>query len=84
MHRADLLEKTLMVERLKAKGERAAEDEMVDSIINSMDMNFEKTLGDSEGQEILACCSSWGRRVRHDLASEQQQQQRDYMTQPNK
>ena len=23
---------------------------------------FEKTLGDSEGQESLACCSPWGRK----------------------
>ena len=23
---------------------------------------FEQTLGDSEGQENLACCSSWGRK----------------------
>ena len=60
MHRADLLEKTLMVGRLKAKGERAAEDEMVDSIINSMDMNFEQTLGDSGGQRSLVCHSLWG------------------------
>ena len=30
--------------------------------------------GDSEGQGILACCSPWGRRVGHDLATEQQQQ----------
>ena len=29
--------------------------------------------GDSEGQGILACCSPWGRRVGHDLATEQQQ-----------
>ena len=44
---------------------------------------FEQTLGDSEGQESLACCSPWGHRVRHDLAREKQQQG-DYMTQPNK
>ena len=35
---------------------RATEDEMVDGITNSM----EKTLGDSEGQGSLACCSPWG------------------------
>ena len=34
---------------------------------------FEQTLGDSEGQGRLACCSPCGRRVRHDLATEQQQ-----------
>ena len=34
----------------------------------------EQTLGDGEGQESLVCCSPWGCRVRHDLATEQQQQ----------
>ena len=36
-------------------------------------LEFEQTLGDSEGQESLACCSPWGRRVGHDWAIEQQQ-----------
>ena len=27
---------------------------------------FEQTLGDSEGQGSLACCSPWGHRVRYD------------------
>ena len=31
---------------------------------------FEQTPGDGEGQGCLACCSSWGRRVRHDWATE--------------
>jgi len=35
---------------------------------------FEQTQGDSEGQESLACYSPWGCRVRHNLATEQQQQ----------
>ena len=39
---------------------------------------FEQTQGDGEGQESLACCSLWGRRVIHNLASEQQQQQQQY------
>ena len=34
---------------------------------------FEQILGDKEGQGSLACCSSWGHRVRQDLAMEQQQ-----------
>ena len=34
---------------------------------------FEQILGDRERQGSLAWCSSWGRRVRHDLATEQQQ-----------
>ena len=33
---------------------------------------FEQALGDGEGQGSLACCSSWGRRVGHDLLTEQQ------------
>ena len=32
---------------------------------------FEQTLGDSEGQQNLTCCSPWGHRIGHDLATEQ-------------
>ena len=35
---------------------------------------FEHTLGDSDGPESLACCSSWDCRVQHNLETEQQQQ----------
>ena len=35
---------------------------------------FEQTQGDGKGQGSLACCSPWGRRVRHDLVTEQQWQ----------
>jgi len=31
---------------------------------------FEQTLGDSEGQGNLVCCSLWGCKVRHNLAME--------------
>ena len=34
---------------------------------------FEQTLGDSERQGSLTCCSPWGRIVGHNLATEQQQ-----------
>ena len=34
----------------------------LDSITDSMDMNFGQTLEDSEGQGGLACCSPWGRK----------------------
>ena len=34
---------------------------------------FEQTLGDSEGQGSLVCCSSWGYRVRHDLVTKQRE-----------
>ena len=36
---------------------------------------FEQILGDDEGQGSLACCSPWGsQKVRHALATEQEQQ----------
>ena len=35
-------------------------------------------LGDGNGQGSLVYCSPWSHRVRHDLATEQQQQQHFY------
>ena len=36
---------------------------------------FEQSLGNSEQQPSLVCCSTWGsQRLRHDCATEQQQQ----------
>ena len=32
---------------------------------------FKQTLGDSEGQGSLACCSPWGRKESDNLATEQ-------------
>ena len=37
-----------------------AEDEMVEWHHRLDGHEFEQTLGDSEGQGSLACCSSWG------------------------
>ena len=34
---------------------------------------FEQTLGDGDGQGNLVCCSPWGGRVGHNLATEQRQ-----------
>ena len=31
----------------------------MDEFSDSVGIEFEETLGDSEGQESLACCSSW-------------------------
>jgi len=52
---------------------RATEDKMVgwDHWLNGDE--FEQTPGDGEVQGSLACCSPWGHRVRHDLATEQQE-----------
>ena len=48
------------------------EDEMVGWYHQIDGHKFEQAPGDSEGQGSLACCSPWGRKVRHDLATEQQ------------
>ena len=57
MQRADSFEKTLMLERLKAKGEGAAEDEMVGWHHRRNAHEFEQTQEDSRGQGRLAGCS---------------------------
>ena len=43
----------------------ATEDEMVGWHHGLNEHEFEQTPGDGEGQESLARCSSWGRRVGH-------------------
>ena len=48
-----------------------SEDEVVRQRNRFSGHEFEQTLGDSEGQGSLVCCSPWGRRVRYDLATEQ-------------
>ena len=48
------------------------EDEMVRQHHRLNGDEFEQTPGETEGQRSLASCSSWGRRVRHDLVTEQQ------------
>ena len=50
------------------------EDEMVGWHHQLNGCEFEQTLGGSEGEGSLACCSSWGLRVGYDLATKQQQQ----------
>ena len=49
------------------------EDEMVGWHHQINGHNFEQTLGGSEGQGSLVCCSPWGCRVGHDWVTEQQQ-----------
>ena len=49
------------------------EDEMVGWHHHQLSENeLEQALGDSEGQESLVCCRSWGHRVGHDLTDQQQ------------
>ena len=45
----------------------------LDGITDLMDMS-EQTPGNSEGQGSLVLCSLWGCKVRHNFATEQQQQ----------
>ena len=49
------------------------EDEMVGWHHQLDGHEFEQTLGDSEGQGSLVCCSPVGHRVGHDLVTKQQQ-----------
>ena len=60
----------------KVEGRRrrgVTENEMVGWHHRLNGHKFEQTLGDSEEQGSLECWSPWGRRVRHDLVTEQQQ-----------
>ena len=47
-------------ERLRAGEKGATEDEMIGWHRRFNRHEFEQTLGDSEGQGTLACCSPWG------------------------
>ena len=62
MQRADSFEKTLMLGNIEGR-RRTGRQRMrwLDGITDSMGVNlrFEQTLGDSEGQGGLACCSPW-------------------------
>ena len=58
--------------RQEEKG--TTEDEMVGWHHWLNGREFEQALGNSNGQGSLVCCSPWDRRVRHDWATEQQQQ----------
>ena len=51
---------------------RATEDEMVGWPHWLNGHELEQTQGNSEGQGSLLCCSSWGHKVGHKLATEQQ------------
>ena len=60
MRRADSLEKTLMLGKMKdwEQEKRATEDEMIGRHHQLNGHEFEQTPGNCEGQESLACCSS--------------------------
>ena len=60
--RANSLEKTLMLGKTGQEKKGETEDEMVGWHHRLNGHECEKTLGDSEGQGSLACCSPWGRK----------------------
>ena len=61
MQTASSLEKTLMLGRIEGRRRRERQRmRLLDGITKSMDMKFEQTPEDSEGQEILACCNPGG------------------------
>ena len=79
--RANSLEKTLMLGKIEGKKRRGQQRirQLADSITDSADMNLSKLQNVVEDRS-QACCSPWGRRVKHDLVIEQQQHAQD-MTQ---
>jgi len=75
MPRANFLENTLRLAKIEDK-RISGQQRMrwLDGITHSMDMSLSK-LQEIIEDRSLACCSPWGRRVRHDSANEQQQSQ---------
>ena len=60
--RADLLEKTMILEKIEGRRRRGRQRmRWLDNITDLMDM-VEWTPGIGDGQGSLACCDSWGRR----------------------
>ena len=67
MQRADSFKKTLMLGKIEGRRRRRQHRmRWLGGITNSMDVEFEQTPGVGDGQGGLACCGSWGHRVRHD------------------
>ena len=72
MQRAKSLEKTLMLRKIEERRRRGWK--MVGCHHQLNGHEFEQILGDGEEQGSLMCFSPWGCRVRHDWATERQQQ----------
>ena len=61
IQRVNSLEKTLMLGKIEGQEEKGmTEDDMVRQQYQLTGHESEQTLGDSEGQRSLVCCSPWG------------------------
>ena len=60
LQRAYSLEKTQMLGKIEGKRRRGKQVEMVGWYHQLHGHEFEQTLGESEGQGSLECCSPWG------------------------
>ena len=76
MGRVNSLKKTLTLRKTDSNRKKGAtKDRMVEWYYQVNGHGFEQTVGDSEAQGNLACCSPWGfQRVGHNLVTEQQQE----------
>ena len=63
-----------MLSKTEGRRSRGRQDEMIGWHHQHNGHEFEQTPRDGEGQRSLECCSPWGQRVGHDLATEQQPQ----------
>ena len=61
MQKVNSLEKTVMMGKLKGRGRRRQQS-VVECHHQHNGHEFEQTLGDSEGEGSLVCCSPWGRK----------------------
>ena len=74
----DSLEKSLMLGKIEGRRRRGCQRiRWMDGTTNAMDMKMAKLWETVRVQKALECYSPWGRRVRRNRETEQQQKQDD-------